>query len=229
MESVKRRAGRPRTNVLSRDLIMQTSLRLITERGEAGASMRDISRELGVQPSALYNHVTGYEEVIGGVRELVSARIDTSGFGTEPWDVALERWARSYRLAFAAHPPTIALLAVKPLAEYSRVSAMYDTVCAGLTDAGWPQERVLSVVVALECFILGAALDRAAPSDVLGPGANASTPHFLTAYEGRAAALGAASPADAAFEIGLELMLTGLRAEHAAIAPSSDPSQSMRQ
>lgn len=218
MDSGRRKAGRPRTNVLSRDLIMETSLRLITERGEAGASMRDISRELGVQPSALYNHVSGAEDVVGGVRELVSARIDVSGFADEPWDVALERWARSYRLAFAAHPPTIAILAVKPLVKGSQVSVMYDTVCAGLIKAGWPEERVLSLIVALESFILGAALDRAAPSDVLQHGASDETPHFLTAYEQRSLAIGDEAPADAAFDLGLKMFLLGLKAEFAALS-----------
>lgn len=217
MTSVKRRAGRPRTSVLNRDLIMETSLRLITERGEAGASMRDIARELGVQPSALYNHVSGHEDVIGGVRELVSARIDVSGFDSAPWDVALEQWARSYRLAFAAHPPTIALLAVKPLVEGSRVATMYDTVCAALVGAGWPEGRVLSLIVTLECFILGSALDRAAPSDVLELGANESTPHFLSAFEQRAHTIGSTPPADAAFEIGLQVLFSGLRTEFASL------------
>lgn len=218
MDSGRRKAGRPRTNVLSRDLIMQTSLRLITERGEVGATMRDISRELGVQPSALYNHVSGAEDVVGGVRELVSARIDVSGFAHEPWDVALERWARSYRLAFAAHPPTIAILAVKPLVEGSQVSVMYDTVCAGLMDAGWPEDRVLSLIVALESFILGSALDRAAPEDVLKHGANPATPHFLTAYEQRSLAIGDEAPADAAFDLGLTMFLRGLVAEFATLS-----------
>lgn len=221
MQTGKRRVGRPTTNVLTRDLIMQTSLRLITERGATGASMRDISRELGVQPSALYNHVSGHEDVIGGVRELVSERIDVSGFGTEPWIAALDRWAKSYRLAFAAHPPTIALLAVQPLTEQSRVGTMYDAVCRGLIDAGWPEARVLSLVVALENFILGAALDRAATSEVLRPGVSDSTPSFQRAYAAREASLGEASAADAAFDFGLATMLAGLEAEYAALSQGS--------
>lgn len=222
MQTGKRRVGRPRTSVLSREVIMETALKLITERGEAGASMREISRELGVQPSALYNHVSGYDDVIAGVRELVSARIDVSGFTDAPeqadWSTALERWARSYRLAFAAHPPTIALLAVKPLVEGSLVGTMYDTVCGGLLAAGWPEHRVLNLVVALENFILGAALDRAASGDVLGPGATADTPQFLRAYEAREGD----SPADTAFDFGLRLMLEGLNAEYARLDTAAE-------
>src|SRR5690606_6509908 len=99
--------GRPRQAVLSRELILHTALRLVDERGENGAGIRDIARELGVRPSALYNHIKGQDDLIDGIRELVSDRIDVSAFGVAPWDEAARQWARSYRSAFAAHPPTI--------------------------------------------------------------------------------------------------------------------------
>lgn len=216
-EIARRRAGRPRQRVLSRDLILETGLRLLDERGEHGAGIRDIARELGVRPSALYNHISGQEDLVGGIRELVSDRIDVSGFGPLPWDEAVRRWADSYRRAFAAHPPTIALLAVRPLVPGSRTSRMYDAVSEGLIDAGWPRERVLSVIVALECFILGAALDHVAPPDMLHPGEDPAAPSFRAVYEARARELDGASPSEAAFRLGLEAMLAGLGAELAAL------------
>ena len=102
MAATARRTGRPHTAALSRELIVETALRLLDERGEHGAGMRDIARELGVRPSALYNHVKGKEDVVDGIRELVSDRFDISGFGVLPWDRAVERWARSYLGSFAA-------------------------------------------------------------------------------------------------------------------------------
>jgi len=212
-ESPKRRAGRPSAPVLSRELIVATALRLLTERGETGAGMRDIARELGVHPSALYNHVDGQEDLLGGVRELVSDAIDVSGFGDEPWDVALERWARSYRDAFAAHPPTIGLLAVLPLTHAARTVQMYERVCAGMMDAGWDADRTLSVIVAMENFILGSALDRSAPPDMLDP-REEEAPSLRTAFDERSRRLAGTSPADDAFEIGLRAIITGLREEH---------------
>lgn len=215
--SAVRSSGRPRTAVLNRGLILDTALRLLDERGEQGAGIRDIARELGVRPSALYNHIAGQDDLIDGVRELVSDRIDADGFRELPWDAAVDRWARSYRSAFAAHPPTIAMLAVRPLVAGSRTSRMYDRVCAGLQEAGWPEAEVLAVVVALECFILGAALDQSAPDDMLNPGEDAAVPGFRAAYDARAAALGGARPAELAFEIGLAAMLDGLRGRYAVL------------
>ncbi|MGK0722046.1 TetR/AcrR family transcriptional regulator [Leucobacter sp. W1478] len=215
MTAPTRRSGRPRSAVLTRELIMRTALRLLDERGEHGAGIREIARELGVRPSALYNHVTGQDDIVGGVRELVSDRIDVSMFDELPWYEALRLWAVSYRNAFAAHPPTIALLAVRPLEPGLRTNHMYDRVCAGLITAGWPLERVLTVVVELESFVLGSALDEAAPDDMLDPGVGEGLPHFRAAYAARARDLQTRglSASELAFRSGLEAMLTGLRAE----------------
>lgn len=218
-DAVRRRAGRPSEPVLSRELITRTALRLLSEHGEESWGMRHIARELGVRPSALYNHVANQEDLLGAVRELVSDRIDVSGFGVLAWDAALDLWACSYREVFAAHPRTITLLALQPLRGAERTVRSYDAVCAGLESAGWPVGRVLSVVVALENLCLGAAFDRAAPADMMDPGAAGESP-LGRAYRARSTALGGASPADAAFELGLNAMLEGLRAEFAALTAS---------
>lgn len=217
--SRRRRAGRPKQNVLSPRLIHETALHLIDQHGVDGASMRAIAAVLGVRPSSLYNHVAGQAELIAGVRDVISERIPTAPFAELPWDEALEQWAVAYRLAFASHPPTVALLAVQPLDLESAASIMYDAVAAGLVRAGWPEERALSVIVALECFILGAALDLAADPTMLDPGRRSDVPAFSAVYCARGAALAASgsSPADDAFEVGLRAMLVGLRAEHAQL------------
>ncbi|WP_201023667.1 TetR/AcrR family transcriptional regulator [Leucobacter sp. G161] len=212
--STARRSGRPTTAVLTRGLILETALRLLDERGESGASLREIARELGVRPSALYNHIQGQDDLISGIRELVSDRIDVSGFAELSWDAALERWARSYRNAFAAHPPTIALLGVLPIATGTRTSQMYEVVCSGLMAAGWPEEEVLVTVVAVESLILGAALDHTAPDNMLDPGDDPEAPTFRAVYAAARAGAGEARPTDIAFDIGLNAMLVGLRARH---------------
>lgn len=215
----KRRVGRPRDRVLSRRLILETGLRLIDERGAHGVGMRAIASELGVRPSALYNHIEGEAELIAGVRELISDRIAVDMFADDPWDEALAGWATHYRNTFAAHPPTIALLATLPLAENSITSQMYETVIAALVRAGWPGDRALSLMVALESFILGSALDLAADDAMLDPGPRDDVPEFSAAYAARAARLAerGGRAADLAFELGLRAILTGFRAEYAAL------------
>lgn len=210
-----RRVGRPRTAVLTRELIAEAALRLLDESGADGFTMARLAQALRVRPSALYNHVDGKEDVIAGVRELVSDRIDVSAFETHPWDAAMRVWAHSYRVAFAAHPPTVALLATLPLTGALRTMQMYDTVVAAMVRAGWPEPEVLPTIVAVESFILGSALDAIAPADMFDPsGAEDAVPAFASAYEARSASLGAVPPADAAFETGLAALLDGLRVRY---------------
>lgn len=213
-----RRVGRPRTTVLTRELIAEAALHLLDESGADGFTMARLAQTLRVRPSALYNHVQGKEEVIASVRELVSDRIDVSAFETLPWDEAMREWAHSYRVAFAAHPPTIALLATLPLTGAHRTMQMYDTVVAAMIRAGWPEADVLPTMVAVESFILGSALDAIAPADMFDPaGAEDDVPTFASAYRARQDALGDAPPADAAFDTGLQALLDGLRVRYARV------------
>ncbi|MDR6971935.1 TetR/AcrR family transcriptional regulator C-terminal domain-containing protein [Leifsonia shinshuensis] len=217
-----RRAGRPRTTVLTRDLIAHAALGLLDESGAEGFTMARLAQALRVRPSALYNHVDGKEDVIAAVRELVSDRIDVSAFASQPWDAAMIAWAHSYRVAFAAHPPTIALLATLPLTGALRTMHMYDTVVTAMVRAGWPEPEVLPTIVAVESFILGSALDAIAPADMFDPsGAEEEVPAFAAAYRARGVGLGATPPADAAFEVGLTALVEGLRARYALLARSS--------
>ncbi|WP_290474000.1 MULTISPECIES: TetR/AcrR family transcriptional regulator C-terminal domain-containing protein [unclassified Leifsonia] len=213
-----RRVGRPTTTVLTRDLIAEAALRLLDESGSEGFTMARLAQALRVRPSALYNHVDGKEDVIAGIRELISDRIDVSAFATEPWDRAMLHWAYSYRVAFAGHPPTIAMLATMPLRGAKRTMRMYDAVVAAMLAAGWPAAEVLPTIVAVESFILGSALDAVAPGDMFDPaGAEEEVPAFAAAYRARAAAVGDAPPADGAFAVGLHAVLDGLRARFAQL------------
>jgi AcrR family transcriptional regulator len=214
----RRRVGRPSVAVLNRDLIAEAGLRLLDEGGTDGFTMACVADLLQVRPSALYNHVAGKDDVVAGIRELISDRIDVSGFETLPWDDALEQWAHSYRNAFAAHPPTIAMLATMPLHAAQRTMRMYEIVVEALSSAGWPGPEVLPTIVALESFILGSALDATAPGDMFDPRETAATvPHFAAAYRERLAAIGDEPPADGAFAVGLHAMIVGLRARHAML------------
>ncbi|WP_283137604.1 TetR/AcrR family transcriptional regulator [Rhizohabitans arisaemae] len=209
-----RRAGRPSKPVLSRDVIARAALGLIDEVGAQGFSLALLARRLGVRPSSFYNHVAGRDDILAAVRELVSDSIDATMFAELPWDEAVVRWAYGYRAAFAPHPPLIPLLATTPVTGAVRTLRMYDQVAAGLERGGWPAGTVIPVLVALESFILGSALDVVAPPDMFDSGPlDAEAPTFAASVRARDAAAAArgCSPADLAFEVGLRAMTAGLR------------------
>lgn len=173
----------------------------MAEQGEF--SVPQIARALGVQTGSVYHHVDGRAGVVELIRELVCDRITGEALALEPWDRALEEWARSYRAAFAAYPRAIPLLMTTPV-RAPRVLAHYERAVALLLAAGFAEPEVMPLLTALENLVLGSALDLAAPEAMWEP--SPETPLL-------AGALAAVGPgrADAAFEVALAAFLTYAR------------------
>lgn len=177
--------------------------------------MKELAKRLGVQPPALYNHVANRHEVVNAMRGRLALSFEVDHFDDLPWYDALVPWAWAYRDAFAAHPQTIALLAILPLGDEEAVFLNYETIFSALHRQGWPVSELASAVIALESFIIGSALDVLAPEDNQAPGSLADrAPTMHAALEARKAAAKAqgATAADVTFGVGLRLLVDGMRA-----------------
>ena len=202
--------GRPSKPLLSRALIAETALRLVDREGEEAISMRRIARELGVNPSSLYNHVSSRLDLVEEVRGLVASHIDAGAFGEQPWDEAVFTWARSYRAAFAPHPQLIPLL-MSNASTSPVVMQVYEQFTVAASRSGWADSDILPVLTALESFILGSVLDMSGPTVLFDPsGQEESFPAFSRAF----ATLQLADPSDPvagpSFELGLRGLVRGL-------------------
>ncbi|MFC7869147.1 TetR/AcrR family transcriptional regulator [Streptomyces murinus] len=195
--------GRPRTPLLDRERITTTALQLVDESGDF--SVPQIARRLGVQTGSVYHHVDGRDGIVELLRERVASAIETATLDLEPWDTAVEAWARSYRAAFAAHPRAIPLLMTSPV-RAPRVLDQYERAVTLLLDAGFAPAGIMALITALENLVLGSALDLAAPEAMWELADRAATPQL-------AAALAAAGDhrADRAFEVGLTALMQHAR------------------
>ncbi|MFD8954305.1 TetR/AcrR family transcriptional regulator [Streptomyces xanthophaeus] len=193
--------ARPRTPLLDRERIATTALQLVAEQGDF--SVPQIARALGVQTGSVYHHVDGRAGVVELVRELVCERIAGDTLELDPWDRALEEWARSYRAAFAAWPRAVPLLMTTPV-RAPKVLDHYERAVALLLAAGFRTEQVMPLLTGLENLVLGSALDLAAPEAMWEP-----TPQ--TPLLARALATVGTGRADAAFELGLAAFLAYAR------------------
>lgn len=197
---------------VNRDTIALAALDLVDREGAQALTMKRLAERLDRKAPSLYNHVDGKREVIELMRAALVARIDTAGFARADWAPALAEWARSYLAAFTAHPNSIELLATTAITDPSTLR-MYETVVAALRSAGWRDGSAVAVMRAVEAHVLGAAIDLAAPPELLSlaalpAGLDALAAELDPAHEER-------SGAGAAFEIGLRALLRGLTAEAA--------------
>ncbi|VEG51852.1 transcriptional regulator, TetR family [Mycolicibacterium aurum] len=196
--------GRPSKPLLSVDLIAQAALDLVRSTG--GFTMPGVARKLRVQPSSLYNHVSGRDAIVELLRERAMSEVQLPADDPDlPWRDVVAGIARSYRSSFARYPQLIPLLT-----EYAvnspQALTMYNALAVTLRRAGFSPADTLRSITLVDSFVLGAALDVAAPDepwrtrDEVGPELAA------------ALATGAPKPqrADDAFEYGLAVLLRGL-------------------
>jgi AcrR family transcriptional regulator len=89
---------------LSRERILRTAVALADQGGVEAASMRKIAQEVGVVPMALYKHVAGKDELLGGMIDVVVGEIDPPAVDDIDWKGAIRQRILSARQALLRHP-----------------------------------------------------------------------------------------------------------------------------
>ncbi|AMO91122.1 bacterial regulatory s, tetR family protein [Corynebacterium simulans] len=166
-----RAKGRPPKALVTRGKIAEAALKIVEESGYAKLTMARIAREVGVAPSALYNHVLNKHELLILVEDAVMAQVDASLLdaalaGEVSVRHALEVWARSYRDVFARHYPLVEVIASTPVSGAPRAVKMYEKLAEVLAFAGVESAQILPRIIMLESFIYGSAFDANAPQEI---------------------------------------------------------------
>jgi AcrR family transcriptional regulator len=195
--------------VLDRERIGAAALALVDQTGDF--TMPELARRLGVQTASLYHHVDGRAGVVELLREQISVEMDTSQLDQQPWTTALAGFFRSYRAVFAAHPRVVPLLTTTTIGAPVTIAA-YDRMVALLAEAGVPVNEAMARLTACENFVIGSALDLAAPELMWQIPDGVVAPHLASAL---AAQSSSESRADTAFEYGLATLLGTLGARQA--------------
>src|SRR4051794_1107414 len=199
---------RRRRRLLSEEGILDAAQALIDETGEL--TMSGLAARLGSTASSIYHHISGRPAIIEALRDRLALEIPQV-HETQDWTTELPRMMRAYREAFARHPRLIPLLTAQTITAEGTVVA-YEHIVQLLSTAGFPAPELLLWASVIDNFVLGCALDAAAPEDVWRrEGIN--TPALDAAV---AASVSGAARADAAFELGCEALLVGMRVRLAA-------------
>ncbi|ANE78074.1 TetR family transcriptional regulator [Mycobacterium adipatum] len=194
--------GRPKVAILSCDLIAGAAMDLVNSTG--AFTIPELARRLKVSPSSLYNHVSGREQIVELLREKAMSEVRLPDLGG-PWIDVVAEIARSYYRSYARYPRLIPLMTAYPVGSRQAV-AMYDALAVTLTRAGFTAEDTLRIITLIDSFVLGSALDAAAPAEPWGNAADAG-PELAAAL---ATGTARADRAEDAFEFGLAVLLRGL-------------------
>ncbi|CAM5734677.1 hypothetical protein MAUB1S_04334 [Mycolicibacterium aubagnense] len=198
--------GRPSKPLLSTDRIAGAAMDLVNKSG--GFTVPELARTLKVSPSSLYNHVAGREQIVELLRERAMSDVALPADDPHrPWTDVVADIMRSYRQSYARYPRLIPLLTSHAV-NSDHALTMYNVLAVALGRAGFDPADTLRAITLIDAFVLGSALDVAAPDEPWQPGADVS-PEFAAAL-----ATGSSKPerADDAFEFGIAVLLRGLTA-----------------
>ncbi|MGI5509158.1 TetR/AcrR family transcriptional regulator C-terminal domain-containing protein [Streptomyces sp. CA-106131] len=176
-----------------------------------------------MKSSSIYNYVRTKEELLDLATDSIVAGVDASSFETEPWLVALERWARSYYEAIIEHPNIVPWLA-RGVQRGEQSLHNVDRVYGGLTRAGWSPRYATLIGASIRSIIYGSAMNSFAGGFPDDPAAYPQTlNHIVNAHELR----GCNKCLDReAFELALRILLQGLERLHAEIVSSATDGES---
>jgi AcrR family transcriptional regulator len=193
-------------------------MELADQRGIESLTMRARGHGLGVEAASLYNHVTGKDDLLDGITDLVVREIEVPT-DVADWKDAMRRRATSALDVFSRHPWASGLIDSREQMGPARL-AYVDGVLGVLLGAGFSAEAAANAFMALDSYIYG--FERQRTELNLGEGGAdttaaarsvqaAASPEAYPALE-RVANEFATRPYDiaASFEFGLGLILDGL-------------------
>jgi TetR/AcrR family transcriptional regulator, tetracycline repressor protein len=210
---------------LTRERIVEAALRVMDAEGLEAVSMRRVAREVGVEAMSLYHHVRDKDDLLGGMCSLVMQEFDIPEHDDRPWDQRARSGAQEWRAVLKSHPNVIALFAerTKPMTDVDALRPM-EYALSLIMETGLDERQAVQVFNVLGGYIMGfvmmetgrmftaGALDAEAPNVELTtrtfpadqlPCIAMALPHL------------ASNDPDEQFELGLDLMLAGLRARFA--------------
>jgi len=151
------RTGKRRpANSLSRTLIVDAALELLSKHGFTTFSMPKLACELGCGTMSLYGHVESKEHLLDLVVERLWGAVPVPVDG-EAWDVALAAQMRGMRAALLAHPGTARIMTLGKI----RSATIDRHICAGihcLRAAGFDDATAVRAYFSLLVFTLGSAV-----------------------------------------------------------------------
>jgi TetR/AcrR family transcriptional regulator, tetracycline repressor protein len=202
---------------VTRDEIVAAGIALLDEAGLEGLTLRRLADRLGIRAPTLYWHVRDKRELLDLMATAVMNEALADWREPRPgqaWWEWLAGRARALRAALLAHRDGALMLAGNRPAQPSLPGI--ERQLRALAEAGFGPAEALLALLALNAFVIGEALDSQGESGRQPGGRDAATPADASAFPLISAAVSALEPfgsSDQRFEYGLDLMISGLRAQ----------------
>lgn len=200
---------------ITRSLVFGRARDLVNEHGVDALTMRALASELEIEAPSLYKHVTGKDEILDGVCDLVYNDISVDLTGKESWEERLREYCRSYRQALLMNRHCVPILAIRPVATESAM-AVVEVTLQEFSDVGFDPDtawRLLNVVASCVVgHVLAEVGDNPPTEEAQSHLADFRRTLDAAAYPLAADTIGSRPAArDEEFELALDLLICGIK------------------
>lgn len=152
------RRGRPPkgSSQLSRDAIVDATLKVVDAEGVGAVSMRSVARVLGVDAKSLYNHVDGKDGLLDALAEHLLGGVAVPAPTGDP-RIDLPAIADAFRERALLHPEAAPLVLTRQLASFEGLAPV-EALLGVLRSAGCPVEESVHLVRFLVATLIGTLL-----------------------------------------------------------------------
>ena len=144
---------------LSRERVLRGAVAVADSGGIGSLTIRSLAQHLGAKPMSLYYYVTGKDEILDGIVDLVFSEIELPAVGGD-WRSEIVRRANSARRALRRHSWAIGLMESRKNPGPATLRH-HDAVLGTLRGAGFSVEMTAHAYALLDSYIYGFALQEA--------------------------------------------------------------------
>lgn len=150
-------AAGERRRPLNRERVLEEALRLVDEEGMSALTMRALGKRLGVEGTAVYNHVPGKAALVAGIGELLWAELERSTDRDPDWRRSVRAFAAAVRRLARAHPNAYPLLLAGKVSPAPGLR-LFESQLEALQAAGYDETRAAEILRAVFGYACGYAM-----------------------------------------------------------------------
>lgn len=200
---------------MSRARILATALDLVDQDGLEALTMRRLADQLRVDPMSIYNHIDGKDALLDGLADALWDQVEPPRRDSN-WKEGFRSLAASLRSLAHAHPHAYALLFSRGVLPEPALCA-FDASLAALERAGLDRQAAAEMLRTLLSYAVGYGMLELPAASVSGStelerlvSIARSVPRDAPANLVEVARLMADCDMDFQFDLGLDLIITGL-------------------
>jgi AcrR family transcriptional regulator len=135
---------------------LAVALIVADREGIQAVTMRRLARELGVEAASLYHHVSGKDEILDGLVDMVSAEIEIPS-RTDGWRPAIRQRAHNTRAVLRRHPWAVALMASRTTPGPATLRLL-EAGIASFREGDFSVEAAAHAISAVDSYVHGFVL-----------------------------------------------------------------------